>query len=142
MYAILNHYKFKTFDIDPVTGDKIYRKDAEGNDEVIPAHEVYFKDADGSISRRNDVEYTQDDENRLRNTIYSEMRRAQGNYAKDDRTAFEETVTGKLVFFFRKYLIPQFLNRFGYLRPNWESGEVAVGYWRAFVTAYRFGTWK
>jgi hypothetical protein len=138
MYAVLNHYKFKTFDIDPVTGDKIYRKDAEGNDEVIPAHEVYFKDADGSISRRNDVEYTQDDENRLRNTIYSEMRRAQGNYAKDDRTAFEETVTGKLVFFFRKYLIPQFLNRFGYLRPNWESGEVAVGYWRAFATAYRY----
>ena len=138
MYAVLNHYKFKTFDIDPVTGDKIYRKDAEGNDEVIPAHEVYFKDADGSISRRNDVEYTQDDENRLRNTIYSEMRRAQGNYAKDDRTAFEETVVGKLVFFFRKYLLPQFLNRFGYLRPNWESGEVAVGYWRAFVTAYRY----
>jgi hypothetical protein len=138
MYAVLNHYKFKTFDIDPVTGDKVYKKDAEGNYETVSAHEVYFKDSDGSISRRADVEYTQEDENRLRNTIYSEMRRAQGNYAKDDRTAFEETVTGKLVFFFRKYLIPQFLNRFGYLRPNWESGEVAVGYWRAFVTAYRY----
>jgi hypothetical protein len=138
MYAVLNHYKFKTFDIDPVTGNKIYRKDAEGNDELIPAHEVYFKDSNGTISRRNDVEYTQEDENRLRNTIYSEMRRAQGNYAKDDRTPFEENVVGKLVFFFRKYLIPQFLNRFGYLRPNWESGEVAVGYWRAFVTAYRY----
>jgi hypothetical protein len=138
MYAILNRYKFKTFDIDPVTGDKVYRKDAEGNDVVIPAHEVYFKDADGSISKRNDVEYTQQDENRLRNTIYSEMRRAQGNYAKADQTAFEENVVGKLVFFFRKYVIPQMLNRFGYLRPNYESGEVAVGYWRAFVTAYRY----
>ena len=138
MYAILNRYKFKTFDIDPVTGDKVYRKDAEGNDVVIPAHEVYFKDADGSISKRNDVEYTQEDENRLRNTIYSEMRRAQGNYAKADQTAFEENVVGKLVFFFRKYVIPQMLNRFGYLRPNYESGEVAVGYWRAFVTAYRY----
>lgn len=138
MYAVLNHYKFKTFDIDPVTGDKVYKKDADGNDEVIPAHEVYFKDSNGTIGRRTDVEYTQEDENRLRNTIFSEMRRAQGNYAKDDRTPFEETITGKLVFFFRKYVIPQMLNRFGYLRPNWESGEVAVGYWRAFVTAARY----
>jgi len=138
MYAILNRYKFKTFDIDPTTGDKIYRKDAEGNDEVISAHEVYYKDADGSISKRNDVEYTQEDENRLRNTIYSEMRRAQGNYAKSDQTAFEENVVGKLVFFFRKYVIPQMLNRFGYLRPNYESGEVAVGYWRALATAVQY----
>ena len=137
MYAILNRYKYKTFDID-ANGQKVYRKNAEGEEEVIPAHEVYIKDASGAIVRRNDVEYTQEDENRLRHTIYSEMRRAQGNYAKSDQTAFEETVTGKLVFFFRKYVIPQMLNRFGYLRPNYEAGEVAVGYWRAFATAVKY----
>lgn len=138
MYAVLNKYKFRTFDVDSVTKQKVYRKDTEGNDELVSAHEIYFKDSDGTLQKRNDVEYTQEDENRLRHIIYSEMRRAQGNYAKDDRTPFEETITGKLVFFFRKYLVPQFLNRFGYLRPNWEAGEVAVGYWRAFVTAYRY----
>lgn len=138
MYAILNHYKFKTFDIDATTGDKVYRKNADGTDELVSGHEVYIKDTDGTITKRNDVEYTQADENRLRNTIYSEMRKAQGNYAKSDETAFEENVVGKLVFFFRKYVVPQFLNRFGYLRPNYEAGEVAVGYWRAFFTALKY----
>jgi hypothetical protein len=59
------------------------------------------------------------------------MRRTQGNYAKADQTKLEETPIGSIVMFFRKYLVPQMLNRFGYLRPNWEAGEAALGYWRA-----------
>ena len=65
------------------------------------------------------------------------MRRAQGNYAKNDQTEFESRVLGKMVFFFRKFLVPQFLNRFGYLRPNWEGSEMALGYWRAFTRKFK-----
>ena len=138
MYSVLNHYKFNVIEsVDPVTGQNIYKKDAQGNNVMVPAHEVYIKDKDGILTRRNDVEFSEKDEQRLRNTIFSEMRRAQGNYAKADETAFEENVVGKLVFFFRKFVIPSFLNRFGYIRPNWESGEVAAGYWRAFTIAFR-----
>lgn len=97
----------------------------------IPAYDCYYKDAKGNLRIRQDVIYDIEDEKMLRNIIYSEMRRAQGNYAKRDQTAFEEKTLGKMMFFFRKYLIPQFLNRFGYLRPNWEGSDVAMGYWRA-----------
>jgi hypothetical protein len=137
MYAVMNHHKFRVIDKYDAQGKPVYKLDAEGKEMMVPVHEIYIKDQDGRLVRRQDVEYTQDDENRVRNIIYSEMRRAQGNYAKADMTKFEEKPLGKLVFFFRKYLVPQFLNRFGYLRPNWEASEAAIGYWRAVAVAYK-----
>jgi hypothetical protein len=137
MYAVMNHHKFRVIDKYDAQGNPVYKLDEQGNPVMVPVHEIYIKDAQGRLTKRQDVEYTQDDENRVRNIIYSEMRRAQGNYAKADMTKFEEGVAGKLVFFFRKYLVPQFLNRFGYLRPNWEASEGAIGYWRAVAVAYR-----
>jgi len=137
MYSVMNHRRFRVFEID-TNGDKVYKKDDKGNDVTVPVHEIYYKNTKGELARRADVEYTEDDENRIRNIIYSEMRRAQGNYAKSDMTAFEQTIFGKMVFFFRKYLIPQLVNRFGYMRPNWEAAEVAMGYWRAVAQAVKY----
>lgn len=138
MYAVMNKYKFRQIaSIDPVTGVKTYDKDADGKDVLVPAHAIYIKDKQGVLVKRADVEYTTQDEDRIRNIIYSEMRRAQGNYSKSDQTQFESNIAGKLVFFFKKYLVPQFLNRFGYLRPNWEASEAAMGYWRAVAVAYK-----
>lgn len=136
MYSVLNHNRYKVFTTN-AKGEKVYEKDANGEDVMIPAHEIYYKDKTGQMVRRKDVEYDQEDEKRLRNIIYSEMRRAQGNYAKADQSRIEETIGGKFLYFFKKYLVPQFLNRFGYLRPNWEGSEVALGYWRAVAMAIK-----
>lgn len=135
MYAVMNHHKFRVIEKHDADGNPVYQKDEQGNDVYVPVHEIYIKDENGMLTRRKDVEYTVQDENRIRNIIYSEMRRAQGNYAKADMTKFEEGIVGKMVFFFRKYLVPQLLNRFGYLRPNWEGSEAAMGYWRALILA-------
>jgi len=137
MYAVMNHHRFRVIDSFDSQGNPVYKKDANGEDVTVPVHEIYMKDSEGRMVKRSDVEYTQDDENRIRNIIYSEMRRAQGNYAKADQTKFEENMIGKMVFFFRKYLVPQLLNRFGYLRPNWEGSEAAMGYWSAVATAWK-----
>ncbi len=137
MYAVMNHKRYRVFELD-ANGEKVYKKNADGTDMTVPVHEIYYKNSLGQLARRNDVEYSVEDENRVRNTIYSEMRRAQGNYAKADQTKLEETILGKLVMFFRKYLVPQLLNRFGFLRPNWEAGEVALGYWRAVAEAWKY----
>ena len=138
MYAIMNNYKFEQIEsIDPVTGEKIFKRDSKGEVVMVPSHEAYIKDKNGNLVIRNDVNYSKEDEKRIRNIVYSEMRRAQGNYAKNDQTEFESRILGKMVFFFRKFLVPQFLNRFGYLRPNWEGSEVAIGYWRAFAKAMK-----
>ena len=136
MYSVLNHNRFKVFTTD-AQGNKVYQKDENGEDVTVPAHEIYYKDETGQLVRRKDVEYDQEDENRIRNIIYSEMRRAQGNYAKADQSRIEETLGGKFLYFFKKYLVPQFLNRFGYLRANWEGSEVALGYWRAVGMAIK-----
>ena len=138
MYAVMDNYKFEQIEsIDPTTGEKVFKRDEKGNIVMVPAHQAYVKDVNGNLVIRKDVNYTREDEKRIRNIIYSEMRRAQGNYASADQTEFESKIMGKMVFFFRKFLVPQFLNRFGYLRPNWEGSEVAMGYWRAFARAIK-----
>jgi hypothetical protein len=136
MYSVLDSYKYKVFTTD-TAGNKVYKKNADGTDMTVSAHEVYYQDANKLLQIRKDVEFTKEDEKFLRNIIYSEMRRAQGNYAGWDKTKFEENIIGKLVFYYRKYIIPQFLNRFGYLRPNWEGAEVTIGYWRALAKVYK-----
>jgi hypothetical protein len=138
MYSVLNHYKFAKIKGHDSKGEPILETDEKGETVMIPAHEAYTRGANNILERRSDVLFDQEDENRLRNIIYSEMRRAQGNYASSDQTKFEETVVGKLVFFYRKYLVPQMLNRFGYLRPNWEAGEAALGYWRAVAMSWKY----
>lgn len=136
MYAVLDSYKYKVFTTD-AAGNKVYTKNTDGTDKTVSAHDVYYQDANKLLQIRNDIEFTKEDEKFLRNIIYSEMRRAQGNYAGWDKTKFEENILGKLVFYYRKYIIPQFLNRFGYLRPNWEGAEVTIGYWRALAKLYK-----
>jgi hypothetical protein len=139
MYAVMNRYKFKVIEKRNADGSVVYKKDEEGKDMMVSAHEAYIRDPKTNmLVIRQDVEYTKDDESRIRNIIYSEVRRAQGNYAKADMTKFEDNPLGKLAFFYRKYLVPQLLNRFGYLRPNWEAGEAALGYWRAVGQAWKY----
>lgn len=139
MYAVMDKYRYKQIEsIDPTTGEKIYKKDSEGNDVLVPAHQAYFINSNGQLQRRKDVEFTEQDEAMIRNIIYSEVRRAQGNYAKSDQTYAEQSPVGKAAFFFRKFLVPGILNRFGYLRPNWEGSEVAMGYWRAVGRAMKY----
>jgi hypothetical protein len=138
MYAVMNKNKYELLEsIDPATGEKVFKRDEKGEIIMVPAHEAYVQDASGNLVIREDVNYDKKEENRLRNIINSEMRRAQGNYASVDQTKFESKTIGKMVFFFRKFLIPQFLNRFGYLRANWEGSEVAMGYWRATARAIK-----
>jgi hypothetical protein len=44
---------------------------------------------------------------------------------------------GKIVMFYRKYLVPTVLNKFGYTRPDWETGTIAMGYWNAVYLAFK-----
>jgi len=138
MYAIMNSYRFPEIaSVDPTTGEKTYKRDSDGNIVYVPVHQAYAKNEQGQLVRRADVDFSEEDENRVRNTIYSEIRRAQGNYAKSDQTQKESTLLGKAMFFFRKFLVPGMLNRFGYLRPNWEGGEASLGYWRAVMQSWK-----
>lgn len=136
--AVMNNYKYKVIDRVEADGTKVYKKDAEGKDITATAYEAYEKNNKGQLVIRQDVDMSATDEKNLRNVVYSEMRRAQGNYAKSDMTKAERTIWGKMMFYFKKYLVPQMLNRLGYLRPDWEGQQAQIGYMRAMVTAFQY----
>ena len=62
MYAVLNHAKFNV--IDPITKEKIL--DANGNNVQVSAIDCYIKGEDGTLQLRNDVDYTKEDQLRLK----------------------------------------------------------------------------
>lgn len=134
MYSVMNHYKYKL--LDPSTKTPLLDKD--GNPTMISAHKCYYKAPDGTLRIREDVDYTVNDQLELKRIIIAEMRRAQGNYASSDATRMERETIGKLAFFFRKFLIPLMMNRFGNLKPSWETGEAALGYWKALAQAVNY----
>lgn len=146
MYAVMEGYKVNLIDGYNEKGEIIYKLDKEGEKMQIPASEAYELDSNGVLQIRGDVEYSAQDEDMLRHIVYHEMRRAQGNYASADKTLFESTDIGKLAFFYRKYLFPLMLNRFGALRPSWEGAELSIGFWtgtyRAFSSYSNKDVWR
>lgn len=114
----------------------------KGTDEYLTAYECYTLNEQGELIIRPDVEYTKTDENRLRMKAISETRKAQGNYAKSDQTKIESGILGKLLYFYRKYLVPATQVRFGAARQSWEGGDVAQGWWRAMFDVWKFYGFK
>lgn len=137
MYAVMDNYQYPVIESYDKNNEPVYKVDEDGNTVTVPVHEAYMVNGDGQLVRREDVAFSEEDENFIRNIIYSEMKREQGNYAKSDMTKFEEGIFGKLTFYFRKFFVPLLLERFGYMRDNWEGSEVAMGYWRALASAVK-----
>jgi len=132
--AIMNANKFRVGKWE--NGVFVAELDEEGNEKVVNALDAYEATSEGKVQIRPDVEFTQKDADRLRRITYSEIRRAQGNFAKSDMTMHEQGIIFKSMLFFRKYLVPMVVNRLGTLRPNWEGEEAAYGYWRAMYSMW------
>lgn len=115
-----------------------YQKDENGNILTINAYEAYKENANGEVVIREDVEWTKKDEDVIKRTVWSEIRRTQGRYAEWDKTRAESGIVGRLIFFYRKYLEPFLMNRFGRRQTNYEAGEMAVGFYRALIDTYKF----
>jgi hypothetical protein len=121
---------------------KTYQTEADGTVKTISAFEAYVSNAEGEIVIRDDVDWTKNDEKSIMSAIYSEIRRTQGNYASADKTRAERGILGRFLVFYRKYLMPFVLNRFGARRDSAESGEVAMGYYNALIRGLYYYRWK
>lgn len=120
-----------------------YEKDLNGNIKTINAYEAYTQTDKGEVKIREDVEWTKEDEQALMKSVWSEIRRTQGNYASADQTRAESGLTGRLLVYYRKYLAPAIKNRFGRREENKEAAEVAYGFYRALVKGFQvYGTKK
>ena len=67
--------------------------------------------------------------------LHSMQKRINGSYAGFDRSYVEKTSFGRLVFFFRKYVIPLALNRLSTMRVNYEGMQVEEGFYVTFIKA-------
>ena len=136
--AIMDANHYRVMDKDETGGYTKPQLDEKGNQVYVNALDAYEMGKDNRLLIRKDVEYSRNDETSIQRKVYSEMRRAQGNFAKQDGTMQERGMVVKMMYFFRKYLIPMMVNRFGSLRPNWEGEEAAMGYWRAMFDIGKF----
>lgn len=139
--SILDAHKVKLVKTRDVNGNIVeYQKDADGNDIVINAFEAYRENDEGEIVIRDDADWSIRQEEQLQKTVWSEVRRTQGNYGKWDQSKFEQRFLGRLVTFYRKYLEPAVRNRAGRLEYDWESGDMRMGtYWGLVRTFQYFG---
>ena len=138
--AIMHHNRFRVIESrDPETGKAVYALNPDGSDKTVNALEAYFKDPKtGKLQIRPDVEYTSQNESVIRHQVYSNMRKAQGNYAKSDQTKNEAGLFGPMINYFRKYMVSQALTRLGHLRPDWEGSGVHYGYFRVMLAAFKY----
>jgi hypothetical protein len=136
MNAILESYTVRL--INPDGSEQL---DSNGNPKTIKLKEAYVLNSDNIISLRSDIAFSLEDQNGVIQIIRNEIRRAQGNYASADKTPIEMYTAGKLAYFYRKFVVPAILNRFGTLRTNWEGQNVAIGYWNAVFHSFKY-SWK
>lgn len=81
--------------------------------------------------------------------LHSMQKRINGSYAKFDRTYAEKTSIGRMMFFFRKYVIPLGLNRWRERGVNYEGMQVEQGFYLTFLQTvgsdlvnFRFKVWE
>lgn len=65
--------------------------------------------------------------------IHGVNRYLHGNYAKFNKTKLSKSVLGSAVEFFRKYLAPGYMKRWGNLRYDYETNTVIEGHFITFV---------
>jgi hypothetical protein len=100
-------------------------------------YDVYQKDSKGRLIMDPALGDLSEYELRAKKVTWAEIRRTQGNYAKMDQPKAASTIVGRMQLFYRKFLIPQLVSRFGYGREDWEAERYTKGYWRVMLSIGR-----
>lgn len=103
-------------------------KTKEGKE--ITLLEAYEKQADGIVRLREDVDFTEADEQQLRNRINAINKELHGVYNKLDELEAKKTFIGRSLMQFRNFLVPNVERRWQGLHVNYEMNDVVEGYYR------------
>jgi hypothetical protein len=143
MVAIMDHHKYKVFDLD-ASGEKQY--DTEGNvmykmengePVLVNGFDIFTEDNTGKIVTRKDVDVTSQQVKMLRNKVYSQILKAQGNYADWTSTHISSTQFGVMMEYFKKYFVHMALRRFGKHQEDFEGMKFAAGWYRIMYDMFR-----
>ncbi|MGL5075685.1 MAG: hypothetical protein ACRDBG_07560, partial [Waterburya sp.] len=87
-----------------------------------------FNIVDGTLKLRDDVLLTKEEVDATRQKLQDFQRKVNGNYAKLDKTKLETFVWGRALLFFKKYMAPLYMTRFGKKRYSLEEQSIEEGY--------------
>jgi hypothetical protein len=114
--------------------------------EEISLLDAYVKEADGIVRLRKDVEFTEEDEQLLRNKINAINKELHGVYNKIDEVEAKKNWVGRALIQFRNFLVPNVERRFQELHVNFEMNDIVEGYYktlyRKMVTERNFKIWQ
>jgi len=75
--------------------------------------------------------------NKVKNTLHTLSKEAQGVYNDFDRTLIERTNLGTLLMMYKKFIVPGVTRRFRNLQYNVESEDFTEGYYVTFISKLR-----
>lgn len=143
MTAIMDHHKFPVLDLD-ANGERQYDSEnnlkykmVDGEIETVNGWDAFTEDESGRIVTRKDVDITEQQVKMMRNSVYSQILKAQGNYAARTSTHISSTSVGVLMEYFKKYFVPMALRRFGKHQENFEGMNFAGGWYRIMYDMFR-----
>jgi hypothetical protein len=104
--------------------------------EEINLYEAFVTDAEGRVSLRKDIKFTQEDLTKFIRDMHGVNRMLNGNYSDLHKTMLQRKWYGNLLLSYRKYLYPSIRARYGSERVDYERNTVEVGYLRYFFFDY------
>jgi hypothetical protein len=144
MAMVMDNHKFNVLDLDAngnvqfdSEGNKMVKKDADGNIEMVNGWDAFTEDASGKIVTRKDVDITDQQFKMMRNKVYAQILQAQGNYADYTATHMSSTLFGVLLQFYKKYFVPAAMRRFGSGQEDYEGGRFVQGWYRILYGMFK-----
>lgn len=104
--------------------------------------DAYELDKEGRVSIKKGVDWTigSKRDKEMKNRLHAINTGLQGAYAGFDQTVAQKTIKGKLLFMYRKYLMPALRRRFARLERDEQLGDMREGYHRTFAGLIAFET--
>lgn len=143
MTAIMDHHKYPVLDLDP-QGNRQFNADGtvkyqmkDGETMMVNGWDVFTEDSSGRVVTRKDVDITEQQVMMLRNKVYSQILRSQGNYADWTSTHASSTQFGVMMEYFKKYFVHMALRRFGKHQEDYEGMKYAAGWYRVMYDMFK-----
>lgn len=99
----------------------------------ISLFDAYTKNDKGFYKLRDDVVWSQKDNDDFIKKLHGISKDLNGNYAAFDKSMSQRYWMGKLALQYRKYMYPAWRSRFASTRVDYERGEVLQGYYVGFM---------
>lgn len=143
MTAIMDHHKYPLLDLDAAgnvqynaDGTKKYKME-NGETVMVNGWDIFTEDSKGRIVSRQDVDVTEQQVMMLRNKVYSNILKSQGNYADWTSTHISSTQFGVMAEYFKKYFVHMALRRFGKHQEDYEGMKYAAGWYRIMYDMFK-----